>query len=208
MQSAGLSFHFAKILKTDFVQKCRQVSQLMFNKYLLLTNVGVSATLSCTGDILQQHYEVVSKKERKWDKARTFRMTVSGIAVGVVCHYWYRFLDQRYPGRALKTVLKKVLIDQMVLSPCYITVFFATTSYMEEHSWEDFKKELLQKWWRLYLAEWIVWPPAQVVNFYFLPPKYRVLYDNTISLGYDIYTSYVKYEIPVDDKNNENSDDP
>lgn len=36
-----------------------------------------------------------------------------------------------------------------------------------------------------------VWPVAQFVQFQFLPHRYRVLYDNTISLGYDVYTSYV-----------------
>jgi protein Mpv17 len=42
-----------------------------------------------------------------------------------------------------------------------------------------------------------VWPPAQVINFYLLPTRFRVLYDNTISLGYDVYTSYVAHEIPL-----------
>ena len=42
------------------------------------------------------------------------------------------------------------------------------------------------------MAEWFIWPPAQFVNFYFLPTRLRVIYDNTISLGYDMYTSHVK----------------
>ena len=45
---------------------------------------------------------------------------------------------------------------------------------------------------QLYLAEWFIWPPAQFVNFYFLPTRFRVVYDNVISLGYDMYTSNVK----------------
>lgn len=52
-------------------------------------------------------------------------------------------------------------------------------------------EEIRHKFLRLYKAEWIVWPTAQVINFWILPNKYRVLYDNTISLGYDVYTSYV-----------------
>jgi protein Mpv17 len=65
-------------------------------------------------------------------------------------------------------------------------------------------KELKQKGWRLYVAEWVVWPPAQVINFYLLPTRFRVLYDNTVSLGYDIYTSYVAHEIPLEDEVDEN----
>lgn len=207
MQSAGIGLNFLKFLKVEVFQRCRQINRLMFNKYLLLTNVGISASLSCAGDIIQQHYNIVNTGQNTWDKARTFRMTVSGVAIGVVCHYWYGFLDRKYPGRALKTVIKKVVIDQLVCSPVYITIFFATTCYMEERKLEEFKQELMQKWWRLYLAEWVIWPPAQVVNFYFLPPRYRVLYDNTISLGYDVYTSYVKHEIPLNE-DEENRGDP
>lgn len=42
---------------------------------------------------------------------------------------------------------------------------------------------------------------AQVINFWILPNRYRVLYDNTISLGYDVYTSMVINEpIPQAEK--------
>ena len=57
---------------------------------------------------------------------------------------------------------------------------------------------------RRYLAEWVIWPPAQFVNFYFLPTRFRVLYDNIISLVYDTYTSHVKYQVPIVDNFEEN----
>ena len=46
---------------------------------------------------------------------------------------------------------------------------------------------------QLWLSEWFIWPPAQFVNFYFLPTKYRVIYDNLVSLFYDWYTSHLKH---------------
>ena len=33
----------------------------------------------------------------------------------------------------------------------------------------------------------------QFVNFYFLPTRYRVAFDNVVSLGFDTYTSHVKH---------------
>lgn len=116
-----------------------------------------------------------------------------GVTVGVVCHYWYQILDKRLPGRTLGIVMKKVFWDQMICSPIVLSTFFLTLGVLENSTKEDVIKEIKAKAWRLYAAEWVVWPPAQIINFYWLPNRYRVLYDNTISLGYDVYTSKVKH---------------
>lgn len=170
----------------------------LFNKNLLLTNVGISISLSAFGDVIQQNYEK-QFAEREWDKKRTYHMSVSGLTVGILCHYTYHYLDVLFPGRSLKNVFKKVLVDQIVCSPLCIALFFVTLSCLEGFDTKKLRDEIVQKSWRLYFAEWMVWPPAQVVNFYVVPLKYRVLYDNTISLGFDIYTSYVKHEIPLEE---------
>ncbi|XP_053667513.1 mpv17-like protein 2 [Anopheles marshallii] len=170
----------------------RTVTKTAFSKkYLLLTNVAISVSLSGVGDIIEQHYEIYNGQLAAWDRQRTRFMSISGMTVGVFCHSWYNFMDHRFPGRTVGLVLKKVLIDQTVASPIVIFLFFATLAVLKRSSWEETRHEVREKFIRLYTAEWIVWPPAQIVNFYFLPTKYRVLYDNTISLGYDVYTSYV-----------------
>lgn len=132
-------------------------------------------------------------------------MSISGMTVGVLCHHWYKFLDSRFPGRTIQVVARKVLVDQIVCSPLCIAIFFITLGLLEKSSLEEVKKEVKAKAWRLYAAEWVIWPPAQVINFYILPLRYRVLYDNTISLGYDVYTSRVKHD-DTDSDTEESSD--
>lgn len=183
--------NFARIMR-QVGTKGRFLSKKVFSKkYLLYTNVGISITLSGVGDFLEQQYEMASKELERWDMCRTRNMSVSGCTVGILCHYWYSYLDSKLPGRTIATVAKKVLVDQIICSPVTITVFFVTLALLENSSARQFAEEVRRKAWRLYAAEWVIWPPAQVINFYILPTKYRVLYDNTISLGYDVYTSHV-----------------
>ncbi|XP_046739260.1 mpv17-like protein 2 [Diprion similis] len=171
--------------------------QIFSPKNLFYTNIAISVSLSGVGDILEQHYEILQGTWEKWSAVRTKHMAISGMSVGIVCHHWYRFLDRNMPGRTIGIVLKKVLVDQMVCSPLCIGMFFVTLGILERNTWTEFSQEIRYKAHQLYLAEWIVWPPAQIINFYFLPTRFRVLYDNTISLGYDVYTSKVKHDKSV-----------
>ncbi|XP_031772369.1 mpv17-like protein 2 isoform X1 [Apis florea] len=177
------------------VNKISIIKNKLFSpKYLLYTNVTISISLSATGDVLEQYYEILKGEWDKWNINRTRNMAISGMSIGIVCHYWYKYLDAKLPGRTINIVLKKVFIDQLVCSPLCIIMFFLTLGLLEKSKWSDLKNEIIKKAYRLYIAEWVIWPPAQIFNFYFLPTRYRILYDNTISLGYDVYTSHVKYD--------------
>ncbi|XP_017080829.1 mpv17-like protein 2 [Drosophila eugracilis] len=176
------------------LQALDRFNQVAFSpKYLLYTNIGISVGLSMVGDTMEQSYERYIGEIQGWNRIRTIRMGISGLTVGVVCHYWYQYLDYLYPHRTYKMVVVKILLDQFICSPFYIAVFFITMAILEDNSWEELKQEIKEKALVLYVAEWTVWPLAQFINFLLIKPQYRVFYDNSISLGYDIFTSQVKY---------------
>lgn len=175
-----------------YTKPFKQFTKIAFSdKYLLYTNVAISISLSGVGDFIEQQYEIFKKGMKKWDRKRTSQMSVSGMTVGVFCHHWYKVLDKKLPGRTINVVLKKVFIDQTVASPIVIFIFFLTLGTLRKSSFKEIGNEIQDKAITLYTAEWVVWPPAQLINFYILPSRYRVLYDNTISLGYDVFTSAV-----------------
>ncbi|XP_063363654.1 mpv17-like protein 2 isoform X1 [Cydia amplana] len=196
MQSVTMGF---RRLMTNFhgyspVTKFRRVVKVAFSdKYLLYTNVTISLSLSALGDIAEQSYELYCKELECYDAKRTLHMACSGVAVGVLCHHWYKVLDKFIVGKTFDMVVKKLILDQFIFSPIMIVTFFGSLALFEENPLENFQEEVKSKFVTLYQAEWVIWPPAQIINFYFLPTRYRVLYDNTISLGYDIYTSQVKH---------------
>ncbi|KAK7075190.1 hypothetical protein SK128_011140 [Halocaridina rubra] len=189
----------------EFSQWMQRKWNKAFQKHLFATNVIVSLTLSGAGDVLQQRYNILNGKQMAWDTARTRHMTCSGITVGALCHHWYILLDKKLPGRTTKVVIKKLLVDQILFSPVCLLTFFLSLGVFKGGNWDDFVTDIQEKSWRLYAAEWLVWPPAQLVNFYWLPTKYRVLYDNTISLLYDVYTSHVCYDIETKTLNHNNN---
>ncbi|XP_018896991.2 mpv17-like protein 2 [Bemisia tabaci] len=173
-------------------KKLTRLKSLLFSKYLIVTNVGLSGTLSGVGDIIEQRQEAHFEGS-KWNPRRTLNLTISGVTVGVICHTWYKYLESILPGTTMRTVVKKVLLDQLVYSPVGIFVLLVTLGTLEHADFPTILEDFKKKGTNLYIAEWFVWPPAQVVNFYFVPVQYRVFYDNLVSLGYDIYTSHVTY---------------
>ncbi|ELU02037.1 hypothetical protein CAPTEDRAFT_148624 [Capitella teleta] len=175
-------------------QSLRSKARVLFSdKNLLLTNTAVTLSLSATGDILQQRYEITQRRQTHWDGDRTRNILCASVAVCPAVHYWYLYLDHFLPGRSLHIILKKVFVDQMIMSPMCILSFLGITGYLEGLSAKKISDDLQTKGVALFKAEWIVWPPAQIFQFAFLPTKYRVLYDNCVCLCVDCYYYFVKY---------------
>ena len=58
----------------------------------------------------------------------------------VILYYWYLWLDARYVGQAALTIVKKMLLDQFVISPPILITFYTLMSIMEGR--EDITQEL------------------------------------------------------------------
>jgi len=136
--------------------------------------------------------------------------TSFGLTAGLLCHHWYKLLDNFLPGRTFKTIVVKIAWDQVLFSPiCIAACIFVSGAVFEAKSPSQIIKDTQELGTQLWLSEWFIWPPAQFVNFYFLPTKYRVVYDNIVSLFYDWYTSHLKHSrATVEGPTRENSQQP
>lgn len=121
-------------------------------------------------------------------------MAFIGLVSGVIGHYWYIFIDKKFIGNTMPTVLKKTLFDQLFWAPIGMCVFFVVLGLLDGFTIKEIKSEVKQKGAELVLVDWLVYPPAQIINFRFLPTRYRVIYDCFIAFVLDIYYSHLKYE--------------
>ena len=58
-------------------------------------------------------------------------------------------------------------------------------------SFADYKAKLNSDLKTAVMGSWAVWIPAHTVNFAFIPPAQRLLYINTIQIGYNFFLSFL-----------------
>ena len=100
-------------------------------------------------------------------------------------------------------ITKKILLSQLIFSPVCIVIFFATLGYLDDASRSKIWHDIIEKGKKIYMVEWFIWPLAQLINFYFLPTSYRILYDSIVSLGFDVYNSYIAYNVEEEEEEDE-----
>ncbi|CAB0006787.1 unnamed protein product [Nesidiocoris tenuis] len=101
----------------------------MFKRYPLLANSAVYGTMCVTAEFSQQ---VINKRvlDRKTppepiDKASLTRYAVVGSCINSnILYFWYRWLDANFVGKSSKIIVKKLLLDQFLLTPQLLGVFY------------------------------------------------------------------------------------
>lgn len=127
----------------------------LFGKYLLITNTVSSGFLMLVGDIMSQELEYQQGLlKKRYDWHRVGRMFIVGAIQGPMHHYFYGWLDRIYSGPSGTNVTKKILYDQIVMSPACIVAFFYTAGWLEGRSTRDCTDELGQKVVRVYLVSY------------------------------------------------------
>jgi hypothetical protein len=179
----------------------------------LLTKGISSGLIAGSGDFLCQLFVdrrnvgkdenngvVTSKGEREsssllagWDPARTGRFAILGaflVAPGI--HYWYNALSMRLvPGAVtVSNVMKRVALDQFAFTPFFLQVWLSALWTLEgETPIDTIPSRMMEATPTILVANWILWIPAQIINFRTVPVKYQVLYSNVVALFWNIYLS-------------------
>lgn len=173
----------------------QNVKNLLFGRYLWVTNTVSSGVFLTIGDVIQQNIEKhdASNKKSTMDYERIGRMGIVGLAQGPVNHWWYTWLDRVLPGKSLVVIGKKILADQVIASPFFSSTFFVGVGLLEGYSTAEAWQEYKDKFLMVYLIDCAVWPPSQLINFLFVPAVYRVLYISILTVAWNVFMSYAKH---------------
>ena len=120
--------------------------------------------------------------------------TTIGVLFGPVGMVWYRYLDRWLPGTGNITILKKLLLDEVVWGPFFAATIFYALPLVETWDHQQALTELKQKFLTAWLGSAGFWVVFQSVNFKFLPTKYRMIYLMAVSFVFDTAISVYRYQ--------------
>eukprot|EP00980_Cylindrotheca_fusiformis_P031026 scaffold25729_cov137-Cylindrotheca_fusiformis.AAC.3 len=168
----------------------------------LLTKALTSLTGFTAGDILAQSF--IEDNGKPYDIMRTVRLGSFGFMLhGTTGHYFYGFLDSKLPGTKPVTVATKVAIDQTIWNPIFGCMFFGYLNIMEGKSMDDYINKIKQDLQTAVMGSWAVWVPAHTINFALIPPSQRLLYINTIQIGYNVFLSFLGNKVVEEEEKKE-----
>ncbi|KAJ9108060.1 hypothetical protein QFC20_003629 [Naganishia adeliensis] len=129
-----------------------------------------------------------------YDYARTLRFAVFGVAMGPLIGVWMRFLERNIPlvgGSRRRTLQlgKRVFADQVLLAPIGLAIFVSAMGAMEGKNTEQLKEKFSDMYLPALISNWKVWPLAQAVNFSLMPLQYRVPFQSTCGIAWNVYLS-------------------
>ncbi|GAA6049665.1 hypothetical protein JCM3770_005060 [Rhodotorula araucariae] len=141
------------------------------------------------GDVLAQ--QGIEKRGKDHDYLRTLRLaSYGGLIFAPLITRVYGYIDRIRFQSKIATTLARVGVDQFVLTPCVLTLFFTCQSLLELKGFGEAKRRIESSWWPTIQTNWSVWIPVQGLNFSVVPPHLRLLTVNVVSLFWNAYLSY------------------
>ncbi|KAF0690267.1 Aste57867_18341 [Aphanomyces stellatus] len=177
------------IARTVFANAWVSYSSIL-KKRPLLTKTLTSAAIAGVGDVVSQ---LVIESAGSLDFRRLVIFTaVGGVYIAPILHVSYGMLNRLFAGASTKAILQRVAVDQFLLTPAFFVTYFALMQTLSPDE-TTIDEKLRREWWPTVQSNWIVWVPAQWLNFRYVALPYQVLFSNVVSLFWNAYMSFVTH---------------
>ena len=158
------------------------------------TKTITSGFLFGLGDFICQNY---IEKQEQYNPKRTGYMVIMGTVSGPIFHCWYGFLSGlKFTQKLspLPSALVSMAIDQTAFAYLYLSFFLFTLNTMESKDPQKALKLREEKIFETLVANWKIWPLAQLINFSLIPTPYRVLWANMVGLAWNVIASFIAHK--------------
>lgn len=106
-------------------------------------------------------------------------------------HFFYNWLDKKIQGTDAVPVFTKVAIDQLIWCPIFMSVFFTYLGLVNGDSMSAIGQKIKNDLLSACQGSWKVWPLVHIINFKFVPNKWRIPYINAVQLAFNMFLSLI-----------------
>ncbi|CAD7081478.1 unnamed protein product [Hermetia illucens] len=187
------------------------MARKLFARHPFVVNCLTYGSLYVGAEFSQQFItrKILAKPQEDIDTPTLGRYAIMGTFIySPTLYTWYKWLDGTFPGTTRRIIVKKLVLDQFLLTPVLLVMFYTGMSLMERAP--DPFEELKQKFSPTFLRSCIFWIPAQFVNFTFVSPRFRVIYVGTCAFAWVNILCWIKRQRvavePVEDNERKKSE--
>jgi len=167
------------------------------NTTLAITGGGFGALADTVAQASQNFWRKEHEPRVAYDPARTFRFFLYGVGITPFIGRWNKFLEHQFPLRpatssgkvSIKALSKRVACDQLIMAPIGLAAFIGSMGIMEGRDGKHIKQKYSDIFFPALMANWQVWPLAQLINFRYMPLAYRVPFQSTCGVFWTLYLS-------------------
>lgn len=177
-------------------------------RHPVLTGIATTTSISIVGDIScqyleyrssyqyqSQHNNILKNRKFQWNYIRTMKFATVGFCLAPQLVVWYRFIQHQLPGKpSFMIASKRMLVDQFIFASWSTAYCLGFATVLNGGDIKDVHKQIDAKWYDSYKVNLLLWPPAQIINFWFIPPHFRVLWTNFIAFGWTTFMSFKAYQ--------------
>ena len=171
----------------SWIEKRAIEYESLVNAHPISTMAVQACFISSLGDVIAQLIDSNSIDSRRLMSVGTFAF----FAIGPIGWAWYPYLQTLVSGRY--AVLQWVAIDQLLFAPCFIAFFIVGTTALEGNGLQKIRDQLALNYIPSVLANYSIWPPAQVINYMVVPPTWRMLFVNVVGFFWNIILTFLSH---------------
>ncbi|XP_051909586.1 protein Mpv17 isoform X2 [Hippocampus zosterae] len=164
--------------------------QALMARHPWTVQMVTAGSLVGVGDVISQQL-IERRGLAQHDARRTAKMMSIGFFfVGPVVGSWYKVLDRLVVGGSKSAAIKKMLIDQLCFSPCFLGAFLSLSGVLNGLSVEQNVAKLRRDYTDALISNYYLWPPVQIANFYFIPLHHRLAVVQVVAVAWNSYLTW------------------